>query len=130
MSLKQFTFSGAYNCKPFSVTVISESEENARERVLRAVAVEAKLQLLTVEYEVCNKEERLSQIPVTNSADPVEEHLGCFCPRMWELFTPVFNAPQSESFRRLTFTEWIKVVPAKIKPFDLSTVVVYSCLDG
>lgn len=106
-------FEGERGAHPIVIQIVASSEGKARKRILAAVQKE--------------------NFKGGKSLDFVDNNIGCFCSRINEFSKPIFHSPvQNENLSRdfITFEQWIKIVPVKVRPFSLFEVKIYSCLDG
>jgi len=129
-----YTFEGSQNFNPFALTVVAESEKEARQRALNGViaAVKKELQLKLKEgRDIDRYTKMLKALPVqTLPADPVDAFIGCWCKSVIEFFTPIFNDPREDHHLSVSFDVWILYAPVKVSVFNPYTIRISSCLDG
>lgn len=115
-NLRLFTFTGEQGYHPFSIQVVSDTEENAREIASTSI------------------DTHISKFPkLSEKSCYLDLHIGCYCKNINQYNQPIFNDPHQDGYKipvYLTFTEWIKTAKCSSRLYNPFEVRVYSCLDG
>lgn len=133
---QEFIFTGFQGYNTFTISVIADTVEEARQRTVNSLCVTVRKELLKyINDTSCKNVEKykqmLEKVPFpTLPSDPIDDQTGNYCHPVRQFFEPIFTISSDEDSKFVPFDVWIKTAEFTSKQHNPHVIRVYSCLDG